>query len=319
MKAAKDYLEKAQRLDSTNTEVLSAGVSLLRIQARQDEQAGINPIPTLEHAVQLARQAREQSPTSATVNLQLLRSYAVLLGVLIDRGVEVGSTFSEAEKVAAELMVRYPDVATYPAAFGLLQVELANANAQKGKDPRPLIEDAIPRLELARRLNPQDLAHAYGVANARLVRAEYESTLGRDPDLDIQICKRIYRELTERESAYPHYHVGLVMALELEARGKLRKQLDPRELISEARTRLLSIDRSLPKYWMSEVIRARLDILEGMFLIDRPHDAKALFDRAGKRLDQLSQVRPKQPEIKMAMKYLEQARERLRMPFMASR
>ncbi len=310
MRLAKRYLEKAQRLESTNTEVLSAGVSLLRIQARQDEQAGKDPIPTLEQAVRLARRARERSPTSVTVNLQLLRSYAVLLGVLIDRGVDLGSTYTEAEKVANELMVRYPDVATYPAAFGLLQVERANADAQKGKDPRPLIADAIPKLELARRLNPQDLAHAYGVANARLVRAEYESTLGRDSGLDIQICKKIYRELTERESAYPHYHIGLVMALELEAREKHRKQLDPRELISEARSRLTRIDQVLPNYWMSNVIRARLDVLEGVCLFKRPHDSKIFFDRAGRNLDQLSRVRPNQPEIKMALKYLEQARIR---------
>ncbi len=315
MDIARKRLKVAQESDPSNAEVLAAGVSLLRIEAQQEEQAGKNPLDTLTQAVQLARRARDLSTTSINLNLLLLRSYTTLLRVQIGRGMDPTGVFIEAKKLAEDLMGRYPNVATYPAAYGLLQVELADAESQRGGDPRKLIADAIPKLELAHRLNPQDPAHTYGIANARLVRAEYEDSMGRDADQDVQSCKQLYIELVNRAEGFPHYHTGLAMALELEARGMFQKQLDPTGRISEARARLRVVDRMLPNYWMSDVLRARLDILEGRLLRDRTSSGHLHFDKAEKSLLRLAKIRPGQPEIRIAMHLLRQAREEARHPW----
>ncbi|MBK8725234.1 MAG: serine/threonine protein kinase [Holophagaceae bacterium] len=246
MAQAEAQLENAKRLDPNKAELYIAEGSILRIKARTEESTGHDPVPMLQQAVAAARNARRLAPSSINANLTLLRTYVHLLETLSARGADCSQVYPEARTTAEDLMRRYPDVATYPGLFGAIQVEMASSEVQQGRDPRAYIRDAIPRLELARKLNPQNPAHAYSLANAYLVLAERNGKEGVDPRKDLRLALGLYEALIRQTPGNPYYLVGGAMALELESRWLIARMETPTTQIRAARDYLGRAEASLP-------------------------------------------------------------------------
>jgi tetratricopeptide (TPR) repeat protein len=318
MNLAETLLNRTRAMGAQNAEAEEVWVWFLRARARQEEGAGSNPIPSLKLAVEKAQAAQLLAPGSVNINYLLLATYGHLLEAMSARDLETERVYSLAKRTAEDLMRRFPDVATYPGALGQIEVEIANRDSHHGKDPKALLRDAIPRLELARRLNPQIAQHTYALANAHLILGETADALGTVSEEDVRHCKSLYGELIATTPAYPHFRIGLAMALELEAREVVRRQGDPSPLIQSARAELATAERAISGYWVARLIKARLYILEGRHADAMGRPPGPWFAKAEAELNSLKRTLPEQPEIATALGALEKARREPMNPFRAT-
>jgi serine/threonine-protein kinase len=305
MARSEEQLRLAIKSAPESPDRLLGELTVLRVQARMIEARGGNPTQVLLQAIQVANRARHLAPASVVINLATLRTYVQLIEVLASRGEEVARNYPEAKRLAEDLMRRYPDAATYPGVFGMLQVEMANAEVQREGDPKGFLRSALPLLHTALRLNPQDAVHRYSIANAHLVAAEHGIQRGEDPNSDIGSSRRHYEELLGQSPQNPNYLLGMAMIEELEARWLVARGKDPSASLVLARNHLKQAEATFPGFWMHQWLAVRLDLIEGR----RPDGTSAgkasALRRARLAIDKLSRERPWSPMIRKVRRELD--------------
>lgn len=309
LQRADSLLASIKQAGTYSPEISQAEVAVLRVAATQMENRGMDPVPTLMAAINAGQRGRALAPASVGMNLALLRTYVQLIESMTSRGEDCSKVFPEARLLAQELMEKYPDVATYPGAFGMVLVEMASAVAQQGGDPRPLLDEAIPKLELAMKLGPQNSSHAYALANAFLVRSESLERAHADNSRDILAARKIYSELSMKSPGNPYFMLGVTLSYEQEAKAVLGRGKSPVSLLQAAREELGKCERAIPSYWMLKLVRARLDLIESDYLSLSGSTDPGLRRRVQEILSRLAKERPSDPAIQRA---LEQAKKNAR-------
>jgi serine/threonine-protein kinase len=301
LQRAESTLALIKQQGAYSPETSQAEVTILRVAATQMGNRGLDPVPTLMAAISAGRRGRELAPASVSMNLALLRTYVQLIESMTSRGQDCSRVFPEARLLAQELMEKYPDVATYPGAFGMVLVEMASAVSQQDGDPRPLLEEAIPKLESAMKLGPQNSSHAYALANAFLVKAEALERAGADNSREILAARTIYSDLSMKSPGNPYFMLGVAMSYEQEAKTALGHGKPPMELVRAAREQLRKCEQATPSYWMIKFVRARLDLIESEYLGWSNATDLGMRMRALGVLGRLAKERPSDPAIQRVL------------------
>ncbi len=301
MEIAETHLDEAARVPGGEPETHLGRLVVLRAKARIDDAKGRDPLPHLRSAVEVAKKARAATPESIVANIALLRTYVQLIETLSARGQDSDGVYPQAEALVEDLMRRYPDVATYPGVFGMIQVEMASSLVLKGGDPRAYLEKAFKHLEIARHLSPNDVVHIYSLANAHLVGSEYSLRIGQDPGASLASAKQFYAQLIGYSPKNQNYLLGAAMAEELDARWRASQSQNPATAIAKSRSYLATAEESMPGFWMHKLVAARLELSEGRFREFHGNDASQQLGRAKAILSRLKQDRPADPAVQSAL------------------
>lgn len=298
---AKEDLDSAKARSPLTAEICLAEISVLRVEANLQEMRGLDSRDTIQAAIDIGKRGRAIAPASVGMNLALLRAYVQLIETLSARGADASGVFPEARDLAVDLSRRYPGVATYPGALGMILVEMASADSLRGRNPRGLLDEAVQHLQSANRLSPQNPSHMYALANAFLVKADLSTGSMEGAQKDLDSAEGLYRKLVKGSPGNPHYCIGLAMALEQKARNLVQARQNPMRELHEARALLETALSSIPGHPLVALVHARLDIIESHRPDVERDRARALSRRALDSLTRLSRLKPGDPSVAKAL------------------
>lgn len=271
--------------------------TLLLQEAKKVGQSSVEKERLLAEAMNAAKQARAMDPSSPAINHRLMDLYVNSLEDQNQRGKADPQTFKEAMELSEGLTRRFPEVAIYPGAMGVILVEQGNNAATGGEDPEPYVSRALPWLEEAIRRDPLNRRWVYGWANAHLVVAEFSISAGKDPG----------GRLTQAESGYLKSlslapfdwgsNMGLAMVEELRGRVAVREGGNPGAHLRAAQTYLGRISRKRPGDWTEKYLLARLALIRVKWAATRNESPRAHINEFLRLLAHLKKTAPTRPEL----------------------
>jgi len=184
----------------------------------------------------------------------------------------------------------------------MVLVEMASSEVQQGRDARALLEEAIPQLERAIQLSPNNPSHLYALANAHLVRAEYALDEGGSPTPDLGAARTLYQELMRQSPGNPFYMLGAAMTDEYEARHAVGQGREANPAVERAQALLRGVEKAMPGYWMCRLVGARLELIQSRQAGPSGPGFALHSGRALRTLEELARQKPTDPGIRKALR-----------------
>jgi serine/threonine-protein kinase len=258
-----------------HSEALCALAAGLQLQGYAALNAGKDPRPTLDRAVQVLQRALKGDEAP----FEVFEPFASVLWARVEyertQGRDPSPAVAEALLSIRDLARRYPKVADFEGFLGGIQVELADFQALHGTDPGPVVRLALADLRLALGMAPARFDFHYSEGNAHLALAQYRVLEGSDAGGELEAAEAAYRTAREHNSTVAAPLSGLAEASLLRAQALSDQDHNPAAPLVQAESANHAAGR-ISDSWLISLLTSEIACLRARWSTDPQESLRLL-------------------------------------------